>query len=349
MARRALLAVVSILVVIFGGTLAFVAVEGWDFWRAFFFTLITVTTVGYGAEGLSANGERVTAVLLIGGIGTATFAFGIIMRWAVDTQLAWRSRMENRIGQLSGHYIICGFGRIGRTICQRLTEANLPFVVIDGEHEACEDAKAKGLLAIRGNATEDDVLISAGIERAKGIVCAVNSDSANIVTTLGAREMRPDITIFARVDEDGAARKIRRAGASHIVSPFRTGAIDIANAIIHPNLSAFLQSSGAGEGNFELSEITVSKSSEIVGQTIASARSTGEDKVVFVAIKRADGSTVIGPQDSTVFKPDDVVIIGGAAGDVERIYALLGDSIKTGSKSKKREMTTWGPQSPLDW
>ncbi|MDJ0761909.1 MAG: potassium channel protein [Myxococcota bacterium] len=346
--KRALLAATALLVVIFGGATAFMAVEGWTFWRSFFFTLITVTTVGYHSEGLSIAGERIAAVLLIGGIGTATYAFGVIIRSAVEAQLSWRKRMEDRIDKLHDHYIICGFGRIGRTICDRLTEAGLPFVVIDGEHDAYEDARSRGFLTMRGNATEDDMLIGAGIQRAQGIVCAVNSDSDNIVITLGAREMRPDIPIFARVDEDGATRKIQRAGATHIVSPFRTGAIDIANAIVHPNLSAFLRAADSGDGSFELSEVTIANDSQMIGHTIGEARTSGEERVVIVAIKRCDGSTVIGPVDSEILEPEDVVIIAGSAKDVARVCTLLNSSLKRGSSNGNLKVTTWGPRSPLD-
>lgn len=309
--QRIFQAVAALCIVVFGGTLGFMQIQDWDFWRALFFVLITVTTVGYSADGLTPAGEVFTAVLLVGGIGTATYAFGVIVRASVGAQLSWRQNMHKQIKKMSGHYIVCGFGRIGRTVCGRLAAAGYQVVVIEGVNDAVQEARERGFPALRGNATEDEVLQQAGIMRARGVVCAVNSDSDNIVITLGAREMRPDITIIARVDEDGATRKISRAGATKVVSPFRTGAIDIANAIIRPNVSEFLQGSSQEPSDLELSEIAVEQGSLLAGRCLGDFTHSGSAGVVFVAIKRSDGSKLVGPSVTARLNAGDVVIVAG--------------------------------------
>lgn len=343
--QRLLLAAGALVVVVSTGTVGYMLVEGWNVWRSFFFTLITVTTVGYSADGLSETGERFTAILLIFGIASASYAFGVIVQASIVAQLAWRNQMHRRLKNLKDHYIICGFGRIGRRVCQRLESAGIACIVIEGEQDALEEARERGFFAIRGNATEDEVLVEAGIERAKGIVCAVNTDADNIVIALGARELRPDISIIARVDDDGAARKIKRAGADHIISPFRTAAVDIANSILQPNVAALLQKSTQAEGGFELSEITVGETSHL-GETVGQLRTGRGVSLVFVAIKRSDGSTILGPDDDEVLLPDDVVIIAGDPINVKLVTAKL-NSAGPVSRSR-RELTSWGPVSISD-
>lgn len=312
-------ALLALLLIVLGGSAGFMVIEGWDLWRSLFFTLITITTVGYGAEGLSQAGERFTTLLLIGGIGSAAYAFGAIVEAAVGHHLDWRRRMQQQIDRLRNHYIICGYGRIGCAICEQLDAASFPFVVIEGDAEAFQQACDQGRLAIRGCATQDEILQQAGLERARGLVCAVDSDSDNIVITLGAREMRSDLTIIARVDHEGAARRILQAGATQVISPFRTGAMDIATAIIRPHLSKFLHHSDHAKGGYRLGEVTIEGNSPLVGRTIRDlGREEGRD-IVFVAIAHRDGTTRVHPGGDTVFESGDVLIIASDQAGISRM------------------------------
>lgn len=345
--RQIITAIVLLLVVVMGGTTGYMLIEGWGFWRSFFFVLISITTVGYHAEGLSTSGEQFTALLLIGGISTATYAFGVIVQASILAQLSWRLKMHRQIRRLKEHFIVCGFGRIGRPVCERLEAAGHDVVVIEGDQNALEEARERGFLAIRGNATEDEVLLEAGVGRAKGIVCAVNSDADNIVIALGARELRPDIQIVARVDEDGATRKIQRAGADHVVSPFRTAAMDIANGILQPNVTGFLSQANHTDGGFELSEVTVDVGSRGDGRSIAALRRQGSAELVFVAIKRVDGTTNLGPTDVERVAGGDVIIVAGPPLAVRRISSMVaGDRAKGKPARARRELTSWGPLLP---
>ena len=186
--RRLRRAILALSVVLTGGTLGFMIIEPtWGLWRSLYFTLITVTTVGYSDEGLSAQGRGFTTILLVAGIATASYAFSQIVQAAVSYQFAWRRRMQKDIDRLRDHYVVCGMGRVGRAVCKQLTENSTPFVVIEQDIDRFQQAPSYGFLAILGTATEDAVLLQAGIKRARGIVCAFDSDSENIVITLSAR------------------------------------------------------------------------------------------------------------------------------------------------------------------
>ena len=318
--REAIACAFALLAVISFGTIGFLLIEpGWTVWKSLFFTLITITTVGYGDEGLSKNGEMFAVVLLLVGIATATYSFSAIIRFAVSQQIAWRRKMRKKIGQLDGHFVICGFGRIGKTVCRRLANERVPFVVIENDALGVQEALDLGYLAINGNSTEDDVLREAGVERASGVVCVVNSDAENVFIALSAREMNNNAFIASRADADGAARKIERAGASLVVSPYASAGSRIATAILKPHLTQFLQDEEPAGGGFELSEIRIDKDSRLAGQTV---REFGmeEKSIVFVAIRRANGEVVLKPAGDVQFVADDIIFVAGRAEDLLRMY-----------------------------
>lgn len=308
-----------IMAVVVFGTLGFRIIQrDWDLWQCLYFTLVTVTTVGYSDTGISPAGERFTTVLLVVGIGTASYAVSQLVQIAVHYQLAWRLRMQKRIDQLSGHLIICGLGRVGRSVCERLASDSEPFVVIEKNKDTFEQARENNYLVLNGSATEDEVLLLAGIKRARGIVCVVNSDSENIVITLSARELKPDILIISRSDEEGSARKLKRAGASHTISPATKSGDDIANLITRPCLAEFLQQSRQDGSEFKLGEIHVVENSPLVGQAI---RQYGlcEPSISFLAIRHDDGAMQIRPGPDDTFDSGDIVIVVGDTNALHRM------------------------------
>jgi len=304
------------LVVMFGRAFSTMSIEQWSFEKALYFTLITITTVGYSDEGLSPSGKAFTLILLGLGIATATYAFTQLIQAAIGYQLDWRRRMQKEIDRLRDHFIVCGIGRVGRAVCDRLEEARLPFVVIEKDSEPFERARRSGCLVVQGMASDDEALIQAGIERARGIVCAVDSDSENIATTLSAKELNPGILIISRANRESSIRKIRRAGAMHVVAPSLKGGEDIASLLTRPNLAQFLRQ-GSG---YELDEVTIDSRSPLVGQTL-SDYGAREPRIVFVAIKRVNGDTQIRPFGHEAFHTDDIVIVVGEADAVSRMAA----------------------------
>ncbi len=308
---RLVRAALALLVVVLFGTGGFALVQDeWDVWKSLYFTLITITTVGYGDYGLTPAGERFATVLLIVGIATATYAFGQFVQAAISYQLAWRHRVQKNIDHLRDHFIICGLGRVGKTVCQRLAASSMPFVVIDKNADRFSWARDHGYLALNGSGTEDEYLIKAGIKFARGVVCATGTDSANIVTTLSARELNPDLVIVSRADDHDAVRKFERAGASSVVAPSLTGGNDIADLLIRPHLAEFLKQSHRVESGYRLSEVTIDAHSELVGRTLREYGLT-QQSLVFVAINRPGRGTQVRPGADEAFQAGDVVIIVG--------------------------------------
>ncbi|MBP90006.1 MAG: hypothetical protein CMJ64_25410 [Planctomycetaceae bacterium] len=300
------------------GTAGFTLIErDWGLWKSLFFTLITITTVGYGDQGLSPSGEAFAAVLLLFGIGTATYSLTSLVQLVVSYHGAGKKRMQERIDRLTDHFVICGFGRIGQIVCEQLVAAAVPFLVIDSDPDEVENAIEYGYLALAGNSTDDEILAAAGIPRARGVVCAINSDAENVFVTLCAREMNKTAFIASRASTAAAARRMERAGASIVVSPYTTAGQNIADAILRPRLSEFLRNHS--ESDFELSELTVAEGSFFDGRSI---REVGErfPTVVFVAIDRAKPATIVRPGGSQVFLAGDHITVAGERTILEEVF-----------------------------
>ncbi len=334
--RRLYRAIIALGVVLTTGTAGFVLTEGWSVWKSLYFTLITITTVGYGDEGVSEIGKRFTTVLLLGGIATATYAFGQIVQVAVSNEFAWRRRMNDAIKRLHGHFIICGMGSVGRAVCKRLAAAGERFVIIEANTAAFDRARESGCLALHGSATEDELLLQAGITRARGIVCAVDSDADNIVITLSARELNPEINIISRVTDEASEHKVLRAGASHAICPANNGGTEIANVLVRPHLAEFLRQSRHEDGELQMGEISVASTSALVGEKLSDYGMI-EPSLVFVALKRANGETTVRPGRNATIAAGDVVIV---AGDVEAICRMR-ERATTGGEMRVQGLEPW--------
>lgn len=319
LARRHLLEAFGVLALIIAiGTIGFSLVEGWTLWRSMFFTLVTVTTVGYGDEGIGDNGRLFTVALLLGGVAAATFGFGQLLQSAFSYRLAWRHRMQKVIATLSNHVIVCGLGAVGRRVCERLREEGRDFVAIDQDAEHCQHAEEHGALVMQGDATDDDVLRQAGVTRASDVVCAMSDDAANIVATLSARELNPQITIIGRASESAAHRKVQRAGATHVVLPAFSGAREIANLLLNPELAEFLQSVPNSDA-YRLIEMLIDDDSPLINTSL---RDIGKcaPGVTFVAHRRRGESRSGGrPSPDTVLADGDALVLVGSTDDLKQL------------------------------
>ena len=302
------------------GTLGFMLIEEhWGIWKSLFFTLITITTVGYSDQNLSSHGEIFAAVLLLFGIGTATYSLTSFVQLAVSYQSTWKKKMQKNIDQLQDHFLVCGYGRMAEAICEELREANIPFVAIDNDQQRFDVAIERGYLAIHGNSSEDHFLEQAGVCRARGVICAIGSDAENVFAILSVREMNQEAFIASRASTESAARRMERAGANMVVSPYTTAGLNIADAILRPKLSEYLRNNRSKECNLELMEFTIMENSSMEGNKLMEVGRYFSD-VVFVAIKRPGQIQNVRPGGDEVFQSGDIVTIAGKPDELEQVY-----------------------------
>jgi voltage-gated potassium channel len=296
--------------VVGAGTVGIMLVEGWNLPQALFFTVTTLTTVGYGDYGLSEAGKYVALAMMVGGLSVVTYSAGKLLPSLFNPGFVWERKMNHRIVRLKDHFIVCGLGRIGQSVCQHLAREGVPFIGIDPNVDAVTTLIEADHLAIVGDATDDEVLEEVGVRRAKAIACITGSDSENIAITLGAREMNPALFIVSRTEQEDAIRKMQRAGATRVISPVRSGGFSIVNAILKPNLAEFIDLSHDRAESFELAEITIQPGSALDGSTIRSQGTTHRGLLV-VALKRPETAMRLRPDPDEPIRSDDLLIVAG--------------------------------------
>jgi voltage-gated potassium channel len=242
--KKVLLTLALVLFIVSFGTIGYVVIEGWNFLDAFYMTVITLTTVGFGEVHQLSNAGRVfTIVLIIGGVGTVFYALSIGAKLTLEGELQeifGRQRLEKKIRELGDHYIVCGYGRMGRIICRELKHDNVPFVVIEKKPDVLLEEQ-KEILLFEGDATNDDVLKEVGIEKAKGLISVLPTDAENLYVVLSARGLNPNLQIVARAGEEGSEQKLLRAGADRVVSPYHIGGLRIAHTVLKPAVVDFIE------------------------------------------------------------------------------------------------------------
>lgn len=314
--RRLRTALGVLAAVICAGTIGYSAIEGWTLFDALYMTVITLATVGFKeVHDMSGSGKAFTIVLIIGGTGVIAYSLGSLIQFMVEGQLrqvVGRRKMLKTIGKLRDHYIICGFGRIGQLICKEFEARPIPFVVVEKNPHLCERLGRDGYLFVQGNATDDESLLAAGIERARGLITAVTSDTDNVYITLSARGLNPDLFILARAGEEGAEVKLMRAGASKVISPYTIGATRMAHAILRPSVVDFIELATASENlALQIEEIDVATGSSLVGKTLITAEIRQSMGIIIVAIKHPDGHMLFNPPSHTEINAHSVLIVLG--------------------------------------
>jgi voltage-gated potassium channel len=224
-----------LITVLICGTLGYMVIENWGFLDALYMTIVTVTTVGFAeTHPLSVIGRVFTIILIFGGWTTFAIVGALIARMVIHKEIKGffrRNNMQNIIDKMKNHYIVCGGGRIGSFICEDLKEKKIPFVLAEIDETLLQIAEKKGYLVVKGNATTDEILLESGIKRAKGIVAALTNDADNLMISLAARELNPDIHIIARCEKASIHKRMRQGGSDVVVSPLQLGARHIAGLI----------------------------------------------------------------------------------------------------------------------
>jgi voltage-gated potassium channel len=311
--RLAVALLVSVVVV---GTAGYVIIEGWNPWDAFYMTITTVSTVGYREiHELSRAGQVFTSVLIVVGVGTAFYTFSLLIAALVDGSLHRRlgeRRRARMLDDLTDHFILCGYGRIGRIIAEAFDRERVPYVVIDRDPELVHAVLEKGGLGVAADASREEVLRRVGIERARGLIAALGSDAENVYTILSARGLRPELFIVGRADSDDAGRKLLRAGASRVIAPYKIGAVQIAQTAIRPAVVDFVELATSSE-NLELAmeQVRIGEGSSLAARTIVEANLRQRFGVIVVGIQRTDGRMEFNPPpDATMRSGDQLVVLG---------------------------------------
>ena len=312
--RRLLWGVCALVIIIVAGAIGYVVIEGWSFIDALYMTIITVTTVGYAeVHPLTTAGRIFTIFLIIGGVSGALYTLSVIAGYIIEGHLGTtlgRRRMERTLAKLKEHFILCGYGRVGQEIARIFTEEGVPFVVIDKDQEGIATAEKDGYLYVLADATSDEGLKEAGIERARGLVVAVGSDADSVYITLSARGLRPDLFIEARASSSMAGAKLKKAGANRIIAPYSLGARRMAELALRPAVVDFIDTVIRSRGrDLQMENITVSHDSALAGLTVEETRH--RTKAAILTISRKGGKLLVNPSiEETIEAGDRLITLG---------------------------------------
>lgn len=313
------LAFLSLIIAI--GTTGYVIIEKWDILDAFYMTIISITTTGFSEiRPLSPMGRMFTTSLIVFGVGTFAYIGGRGMQILLEQKLLRRRRMNRKVVNLNNHYIVCGYGRLGRTICHELYDMKVPFVVIEKKESLIEELMQSSMLFLHGDATHDDTLQKAGIEKARGLMAVLATDADNVYLTLSAKVLKPDIFVVTRALEEETERKLKRAGADRIVKPYDIGATRMVHLLTRPGVVDFMDVvASKGGHDLGLEEIVLGERSPLKGHTLSSSPIRQEMNVIIVAIYRENGEFIYNPISSTVLAANDRLI---AIGQTEGLAKL---------------------------
>src|SRR4051812_28483739 len=319
--RRLAILVAGLVALIVAGTVAYSVAEDESLWNAFVWATDTIATTGADRAPTDTAGEIIKVVLTFLGVGTLFYALIALTELVVTGELSTilsERRMRRMTERLRDHYIVCGFGRVGRQVARDLRAAGALYVVVDDDPANREAAYAPGVRFILARPSDDDALRDAGIARARAVVACVDSDAENIFIALTARELRPDIAILARASQEEAESKLRRAGADRVVSPYKASGSEMARLALHPNVTGAMEVAA----EYRLEEITVQTGSAGAEKTVGDVRGGS----FIVAVRHADGSFQPQPAAETLLRAGDVVMAIGTPRTLERLERLFAQS-----------------------
>lgn len=317
-----------LLVLTFGGTLGFRLLTAAPWLDCLYMAVITITTVGYREVVPATDAVKIFVVVyLVVGLGVFTFSLVALGQWLLSAELQhlWeRRRMTKDINRLDDHFIICGAGRMGRTIARYLSQRRRPFVVVDRDEELLRDLYMEnGWFYVEGDCTDDDTLIRAGIKRARALAIVLGTDADNLFVVLSARLLNPELQIIARANDEKAVLKMERAGANRVINPLSSGAVKIARFMLHPSIEDFLEVTDNRGNDLELADIHIGPDSPYVNKRLMDTdlRQRG---VMIVGIRRTNGERLMPPPGTAVILPGDCLFAFGTTEAVNSIISEAG-------------------------
>lgn len=311
----ALLILIPLLLVAVG-TLGYHLLEGWPLFDSLYVTVITLSTIGYGdLAPQTAAGRAFTIGLVLGGVFMLFFSATEIIRSVVSGEVAeilGRRQMERELAQIHNHIIVCGFGRMGKLVCNEFARERVPFVIVDEREETIKDVRLPGGIPLVGDATSDEVLRRAGVERARGLVTVMASDANNLFTTMSARLLNARLYIVARVENPHSEQKLLRAGANRVVSPYQIGGARVAHAMLKPTVVDFIDlATRTGHIELQMEEARIGPHSPLSGCKLRESRLRADLRIIIVAIKKRDGEMMFNPDPESVLQAGDILVAIG--------------------------------------
>ena len=312
-----------LLLVMLIGTAGYHYIEGWPWFDGFYMVVTTLTTIGYQeVHPLSHAGRVFNVFVILAGVSLLLLGVGALSQALLEFELQsffGRRRMEREIGRLEGHFIICGMGRVGRSVARELARKPVPFVMVENAETKRQRYTSENWLVVAGDATVEQTLRQAQIERARGLIAATTTDATNLYIVLTARGLNPHLKIIARASEDSAEKHLLTAGADSVVSPYSFAGQRIAQSLLRPHVVSFLDTATTHLGmDLEIGEIHITPDSSFAGKTLESSRIRQERGVIVLAIKRREGMR-FNPAPDERIEPDDCLIAMGEPAQLRQL------------------------------
>ena len=328
---RLLRVLLAIAVVLALGTVGFTTIADYPLFDAFYMTLMTITTVGYAEiHPLARAGRVFNSFLIFFGVSTMFLAVGATTQTIIELELSQyfvKRRVRRMIDKLDDHFIVCGFGRVGRGAANELQRAGVSFIVIDNHDDKVDRAMKSGMLAVLGDASRDENLRDLGISRSKGLIAALSSDADNLFLILSAKGLNPKLIISARVSEEGSEQKFRRAGADSVFAPYDITGSRLAQAILRPHVATFLDFTTMGMGlNVSIEQVRVSDGSECVSKSLGEIQLRRQVGVIVLAIRKAGGTMLFNPDADATIAAGDFLIAMGDAAQLRQLEGMLAET-----------------------
>lgn len=325
--RRIIPPLIVLIVIITLATLGYTLIEHWRLLDALYMVTITLATVGFReVHELSDTGRIMTMGLIIFGVGTGAYIVGQVVEMMVEGQIVGYRRvrnMEKRISELKGHYIICGFGRVGHQVAKEFDAEKIPYIVVDSKPETAAELGERNIPYLVGDMAADEILESAGIKKAKGLIACADSDTSNVYVTLSAREMSPELYIVARASTIVTEAKMKKAGANRVISPYFIAGNRMASMALRPVAVDFLDTVMRSENvELELEEYAINDGSKIVGKTLAELEIKHKTGAMILAVKHATGKFNLQPGAKTVVGHGDVMVALGTSQQLELLRKM---------------------------
>jgi voltage-gated potassium channel len=326
--KRFILIASALIVTQLGGTLGFIFIEHYPPFDAFYMTLITISTVGYGeVHTLSHAGRIFNSFLIFFGVTIMLLAVGGMTQGIIELELNQyfgKRRTKKMIDRLQGHYIVCGFGRVGRGAAAELQRAGVPFLVVDRSEDKVEWAMKLGMLAVLADATDDQTLVDAGVPRAKGLIATLQSDADNLFVILSAKAIKPALLVSARIASEQSEKKMRLAGADYVFAPYDMTGNRMAQVMLKPHVSQFIDFTTKGMGlNVGIEQVRVPATSDLASKTLQQMQIRRDLGVIVLAIRKSDGRMLFNPPAEAEIEGGDYLIAMGETANLNKLAQML--------------------------